>query len=138
MNEKMVALTQGEIEMQSLPLSPVSKFQQNLPTLKKDAQWIEKWLQGEYVGETNAVASMEALLKTFRDQPQEGKRALLIERIISDEKKHVTLIGQLLLSRGIAPRPPEKAEVLRGLDSWNKGCAIASRAEAVRAGEIRM
>ena len=130
--------SRGEREMENIPDSPLMKFRGRFPEMKRDPMWLTGWLDGQHTGELNAVASMEALLAAFRAQPEKGKQALLVERVVAQEKNHVELIGQLLKSRGVAPRMPDHTEVLPGMDETGRGCAIASRAEAGPAGEIRI
>ena len=136
--DQWTTLTAGELEMQELSDDPISKFRKTWPIRKAQPYGIVNWLQGQYIGEINAVASMEALLEVFKQQPGTPKAGLLVEKIVRDEKNHVALIGKLLVSRGVEPRMPCETAVLDGLDTWDDGCAIASRAEAVRAGEIRI
>lgn len=137
-SDQRVTLTAGELEMETLPDSPVEAFRRNWALMKVRPYGIVNWLRAQYIGEINAVASMEALLDVFRQQPGKVKAGLLVERIVGDERRHVELIGQLLISRGVPPVSPCGTHVLEGLDTWDGGCAIASRAEAVRAGEIRV
>lgn len=138
MTDTIIPLTPGEIEMEGTEDNPVREFARHWPERKRQPGWLEGWLGKQYVGELNAVASMEALLTAFRRNPGSHKAALLVERVVADERKHVALIGQLLVSRGIAPAAPTEPTPLAGMEEWGSGCAIASRAEAVRAGEIRI
>lgn len=135
---KLTNLTQGEQEMAQMDSNPVTEFQRYWPLMKTKGDWLTSWLQRQYTGEVNALASMEVLLESIKSQSQNPQYIKIVEKIISDENKHIQMISQLLTSRGIAPKAVDDIEILDGMDSWNDGCALASRAEAVRSGKARV
>jgi hypothetical protein len=131
--------SRGEIEMQSLADNPVAELRRAWPIIKAKTGWVESWLQEQYFGEVSALASMEILLETIKQQVTERKCIMLVERVLADERKHVQIIGQLLKARGETPRLNEQPNILSGMDTtYGNGCALASRAEAVRLGKIRV
>ena len=131
--------TQGEIEMEALPEAenPMVRFRREWPLRKSNPEWISEWLAEQYIGESNAVASMVALLDAHRKDP-ENRAVELVQLVLRDERKHLAMIEELLISRGCQPVPPEMTVTLRRMDEALPGSAIASRAEAVRASEIRI
>ncbi len=133
-----IPLTQGELEMLAHADDPLRTLRAQWPAIRMQPNWVENWLQGQFSGEVDAVASMEDLLATFLRDPTKGRQVLLLERIVRDERDHVLWIGQLLQARGVKPRAIAPGEVLPGMDTCQHGCAVASRAEALRAGEIRL
>ena len=132
-----IPLTLGEIEMVNAGDTSMQEFRDLWPEVRTKPGGIEWWLQKQYVGELEAIASMEKLLRSFDANPKGAKLRNLVVRVIRDERNHVAMIERLLQARGVTPEAPASPEVLSGLDQWAEGCAATSRAEAIRAGEIR-
>ena len=134
----VVPLTKGEREMMEQDSSPVEDFRDEWQKLKGQARGLVKWLLDQYVGERNAVASMEQLREAVLRHGGTDKVVALVDRVLNDERRHVATIGRLLVARGETNLPVGEPVVLEGLDDPNAGPAFVSRAEAVRAGIIRV
>ena len=139
MTLQSVPVTQGELDMeQGFVQDRVSEFKVKWLSQSNAPSRLTEWLHLQYVGELDAVASMERLLQSFCELSDKIKETQLVERVISDERRHVSMIERLLRKRGVVPVPPTNSKPLPGMESHDGGSAIASRAEAVRAGHIRI
>lgn len=139
MTTLQVPLTKGEIELEAIPNNPVQEFREAWTRTPDKQGALLDWLKEQYIGEREAVASMEVLLATGRKQPDANPKYLhLMEKVIADEHRHVAMIKELLISRGATIPEIGEPEVLPGMDAFFSGSAVASRAEAVRAGVIRV
>lgn len=139
MSANQVPLTQGEIELEAITDNPIKEFRDDWKkNLDKPGSLIG-WLKDQYVGEREAVASMETLLQGGKMESAANQKYLrLVEKVIADEHRHVAMIVALLASRGITPPPVGEPKVLAGMEDFFSGSAVASRAEAIRAGIIRV
>lgn len=108
---------------------------------KSSPESIINWLKNQYHGE--AVASeriRQYILPHF-----EGKYEFMVEKIASDEERHATWIGELLLSRGITPEILQKEErywrevMTEDFTSdGNYAAAVAAHAEEMRLERIKV
>ena len=138
MSSALVRVTQGEVALQDLNGNPITRFQNEWADMKQQPHWLEKWLQGEYNGETHAVTTMRELLKTLEGQAGKEKAVLVVQQVLRDEANHIALIGQLLKVRGVIPSTSKPFTPLPGMEEPEAGSAKCSYAEAVRAGQIRV
>jgi hypothetical protein len=61
---------------------------------KRDEKALAKWLQRQYIGEVTAVSRIE---RCFADFPLSAKEHRLINKIITDEKRHAKWIKEILV-----------------------------------------
>jgi len=110
--------------------------------VKHDPFLLVRWLRDQYHGEAVAAIRMAKFVERFGDQAKFAERKT-VEEIARQEQRHADWIGQLLLDRGVAPALLEKTErywdeALKGIDSWDTGCAVAAHAEGMRLERIRV
>ena len=111
-----VPLTQGEVELQKLVQDPIKQFREAWEANREEPNALVTWLKEQYIGEREAVASMEALYDSIKKQSGKEKFADLVEKVIRDEHRHVAMITELLESREVTPPTVEDPEVLDGMD----------------------
>lgn len=107
---------------------------------RDDPAELTRWLRAQHLGEITASARILALRDRFAAPGSEAARLLTI--IAGQEDRHGRWVGELLLSRGVAPiavapgpRPGEQrywAQTLPGVTDLATGAAVGAHAERMR------
>lgn len=110
--------------------------------VKHDPFVLLRWLRDQYHGEAIAAIRMRRFVDQFGDAAKFQERTT-VEEIARQEQQHANWIGQLLIDRGVEPSLLAKSErywdqTLKGIDSWDTGCAVAAHAEGMRLDRIRV
>ncbi len=98
------------------------------------------WLQKQYHGEVTAAGRIRTFAKLHCT---DATSARILEVIAHQEELHAEWVASLLVARGIAPTVLEKTErywneTLPGIVDFHSGAAVASHAEHMRLGRIRV
>ncbi len=101
-----------------------------------------RWLRDQYHGEAAAAIRMQKFVDKFGCDAKFNERKT-VEEIARQEAEHAEWIGQLLTDRGVEPHLLMKTEryweaTLKGITSWDTGCAVAAHAEKMRLDRIRV
>ncbi len=109
--------------------------------VKHDPNLLIRWLRDQYHGEAAAFIRMRKFVEAFGHQAKWQERKT-VEEIARQEGQHAQWIGELLQARGLQPYLLAKTEryweeTLKGIDSWDSGCAVAAHAENMRLARIR-
>jgi len=110
--------------------------------VKHDPVLLVRWLRQQFHGEAAAAIRMKKFVQLYGEAAGFNERRT-VEEIARQEADHAKWVGQLLLDRGITPAILQKTErywdeTLKGIDSWETGCAVAAHAEAMRLDRIRV
>ncbi|MBP6888508.1 MAG: ferritin-like domain-containing protein [Candidatus Pacebacteria bacterium] len=118
--------------------------------LTSSQEWWEKtrndktklfaWLKKQYHGEVTAGARIDFFSKRYCKNPV---HQLILKIIARQERKHAIWVGELLITRGIAPELLNKKErywdeTLPGIEDFATGAAVASHAERMRLERIQV
>jgi hypothetical protein len=112
--------------------------------VKYDPNLLVRWLRDQYHSEAIASIRMRHFVARFGgDGTAKWQEKTTVEEIAKQEQQHADWIGVLLQSRGVEPSLLLKSErywdkTLKGIDSWDTGCAVAAHAEAMRLGRIKV
>ncbi len=109
--------------------------------VKHDPNLLVRWLRDQYHGEALAAIRMRLFVKKFGSEAKWQEQAT-VEEIANQEQQHADWVGDLLRSRGVEPTLLAKNErywneALKGINSWEAGCAVAAHAEKMRLDRIR-
>lgn len=119
-----------------LKFPEVMEFRNAWTAAKATPAFLINWLQQQVLGELSAIASMDQLRTTLASTEGAETKVAVVDMVLKDEHNHVHLLGELLRARGTEPNPNLQGIPLEHMDEEILGCAIASRAEGVRLGQI--
>lgn len=110
--------------------------------IKNNKEKFEEWLRKQYDGETSAYSKILNLRDTY--YPGITKKQFDTLTVIAEqEAKHANWIKELLLSRNLdvneqAATNRYWSETLKGINSFESGCAVGAHAEAMRLARIEV
>lgn len=108
--------------------------------VRKDSNKLIDWLKSQYHGEATAAKRIREFSDKFCQDPQHKKTLALIAH---QEETHATWVGELLISRGMAPEILAKQArywnvTLPDISDFEHGSAVAAHAEEMRLHRIRI
>lgn len=124
------------MEVMALPGNRIVPFNAEWPAIREAEGGVDQWLRRQWLGERFALVEIEKVfgLAVASDVPDKVTR--LLERIVADERSHVTLMEDFLAARGMLA--PNRVPLAHGVFEYDLACAVASRAEATCLGTMRV
>ncbi len=103
--------------------------------IKSDPLAMESWLRDQYRGEATAAGRIELLRDAFAAPGSRAHRVLTV--IATQERKHASWLGEILVARGQQPSVDAKAhrywpEVIGAVFDLETGAAVGAHAEKMR------